>query len=168
MAKIKLQAVPLTRANFARFGDVIETSGAEHFPINAGTVERFHDLANVDINSGQDGRPLISIMQTTQATRLPAPVTLVERHPLGSQAFIPLFSARLVIVVAPAGDAVDPHSLQAFVTNGQQGYNYHRGTWHMPLITPEVGQQTLIVDRGGPGNNCDEWQFSDEIVVHAV
>ncbi len=168
MATFRLQAVPLTRTGFAPFGDVIETAGAEHFPINAGTIERFHDLATVSIDSDQGGRPLISIMQTTRETRLPAPVKLVERHRRGSQAFIPLFSARLVIVVATAGDSVDPAKLQAFITNGRQGYNYHPGTWHMPLITPEIGQQTLIVDRGGRGSNCDEWVFSDNIVVSAT
>lgn len=149
-----LQAQPLIREAFATYGDVIEIHGAQHFGINGGAFERFHDLANVDI--GTEGRPLLSIVRCDQATSLPYEVRLIERHPLGSQAFYPLSDSPMVIVVAPPGERVDPDQVQAFVSNGSQGVNFYRGTWHIPLIALEAGQQFVVVDRGGPGNNCDE------------
>ena len=167
MAGIELKAAPLTRAAFAPFGDVIETDGARHFPINAGTIERFHDLARVDVGVEQQGRTLISLARCNQPTSPPFRVTLVERHPLGSQAFIPLGGSPLIVVVAAAGDRVESSQLHAFVSNGHQGVNFHRGTWHMPMIALDQDQQMLIVDRGGPGQNCDEWVLREqEIVVH--
>ncbi len=167
MAGHVLRAVPLTREAFASFGDVIETDGAQHFPINRGAVERYHDLASVDV--GDDGRALVSIFECTRPGRLPVPVDLVERHPLGSQAFVPVGEAVMCVVVAPPGDAVAPTDLRAFVTNGRQGVNYHRGTWHMPLVAFRAGQQFVVVDRGGPGDNCEEREFdpSLDIVVDA-
>lgn len=167
MAIHLLEAAPLTRESFAPFGDVIETDGARHYPINRGAVERYHDLAAVDV--GDDGRPLVSIFECTRPASAPIPVALVERHPLGSQAFIPVGEAVMCVVVASPGDAPAPADLRAFVTNGRQGVNYHRGTWHMPLAAFHAGQRFLVVDRGGPGHNCEEWEFdtSMEIVVDA-
>ncbi|MDH3693337.1 MAG: ureidoglycolate lyase [Gammaproteobacteria bacterium] len=165
MAKINLKLQPLTREAFSPFGDIIETEGARHFSINAGTIERFHDLAQVDIGTESDGRPLISIAQCNQATELPFPIKFVERHSLGTQAFIPFLDIPLPVVVAPPGEMVDPQNLRAFVTNGKQGINYHRGVWHLPLIALQQDQQFLIVDRAGPGQNCDEFYFTDDEIV---
>lgn len=153
-----IQVEPLTREAFAPFGDVIEADGTQHFPINRGTVERFHDLAAVDV--GDDGRPLISIVECRQASRFPVPVPLVERHPLGSQAFIPMGEALMCVVVAAPGESVAPGDLRAFLSNGRQGVNYHPGTWHMPLVAFATGQRFLVVDRGGSGENCDEHEFA--------
>lgn len=163
-----LKAEPLTRDAFAPFGDVIETDGAQHFPINRGTIERFHDLASVEV--GEEGRTLISIVECSHAGKVPVRVALVERHLLGSQAFIPLGDAPICVVVAPAGEAVTPRDLRAFVSNGRQGVNYRPGTWHMPLIAFETGQRFLVVDRGGPGDDCEERVFEPgmEISVEPV
>lgn len=165
MVRHVLEAVPLTRRAFAPFGDVIETDGAQHYPINRGAVERFHDLASVDVD---DGRPLVSIFECNRPAAVPVTVTIVERHPLGSQAFIPLDEAVMCIVVAPPGDGVTLSDLRAFVSNGRQGVNYHRGTWHMPLAAFHAGQRFVVVDRGGPGDNCEEHEFGQlEIAVDA-
>lgn len=164
MSTLKLTAMPLTREGFAAFGDVIEVAGADHFPINEGRVERYHDLAAVAIDVDTGGRPLISIFKANEKTTLPAQVRVVERHPRGSQAFIPMHAEPMVVVVAPAGEGVRPQDLRAFISNGQQGVNYHTGVWHMPLIASEVGQQSLVVDRGGPGDNCDELYLEDEVI----
>lgn len=163
MTAITLRAMPLTAAEFEPFGDVIETRGARHFPINAGTFERYHDLTRAD--PGEDGATLISIVTCTQASALPHRVTVMERHPLGSQAFMPLSVTPMVIVVAPPGDEPDAKELRAFVSDGTQGINYHRGTWHMPLIAMRSGERFLVVDRGGAGANCDEYRLTDEIIV---
>jgi len=168
MAAQNLAAQPLTREAFSPFGDVIEMHGATHFSINAGAIERFHDLATVDVGVEEQGRPLISIARCNNPSALPYELPFVERHPLGSQAFIPLDDAPLVVVVAPPGEQVDSAHLRAFVTNGRQGINYRRGVWHIPLISLEGGQQFLIVDRGGPGKNCDEFHFQGEQIIVSV
>ena len=162
---VKLVAQPLTQADFAPFGDVIETAGAKHFSINANTIERYHDLAQVDVGSAANGRTLISIAECKLVSQLPYPVRFVERHPLGSQAFVPLDPTPIVVVVAPRGETVALEDLRAFVSNGRQGVNYHRGVWHLPLIALRQGQQLLVVDRGGPGQNCEEFHFDADIAV---
>lgn len=93
---------------------------------------------------------------------------MVERHPLGSQAFIPLEPCRMVIVVGPPGEGVSAEDLRAFVTNGRQGINYHRGTWHMPLIAFDTGQEFLIVDRGGDESNCEQHTLDETVMLEAV
>lgn len=168
MATLHLAAQPLTRDAFKPFGDVISTEGARHFSINDGAIERFHDLASVDVGDKAQGRTLISLASCNEPTSLPYDVPLLERHPLGSQAFIPLDDTPLLVVVAPPGDAVEAVDLRAFVSDGAQGVNYRRGVWHMPMISFRAGQRMLIVDREGPGQNCDEFRFErDTIVVDA-
>jgi ureidoglycolate lyase len=98
---------------------------------------------------------------------LPYRFDMVERHPLGSQAFVPLNGQRFVVVVAPPGESVEIESLRAFVTNGRQGVNYHRGTWHMPLIALEAGQEFLVIDRAGEGANCDPVVLSERVTLLA-
>ena len=90
---------------------------------------------------------------------------MVERHPLGTQAFIPLSPCRMIVVVAPPSEGVETEDLVAFETNGQQGVNYKRGTWHMPLIAFEAGQRFLIVDRGGDAPNCDEHALDEPVML---
>ena len=156
MTKVKIE--PLTRAGFADFGDVIETDNSNHFPINDGRVERYHDLATVQLG-GENSRALISIFECNVASEIPYELPLVERHPLGSQAFMPLTPVKFVVVVGRPGDLPDPQELRAFESNGKQGINYHRGVWHMPLIVHEARLRFLVVDRGGDGENCDEQTY---------
>jgi ureidoglycolate lyase len=92
---------------------------------------------------------------------------MVERHPHGSQAFIPLAPFSFIVVVAPAGEAVNATDLRAFVTNGTQGVNYHKGVWHMPMIAMEAGQEFLIVDRLPAKDNCEEFIFGDPLILEA-
>ncbi|MBP0591840.1 ureidoglycolate lyase [Paraburkholderia sp. LEh10] len=143
----------LTREAFAPFGDVIELEGARHYPINGGTTERYHDLAKVDVST-QGGRPLINVFRA-QPRSWPIDIAMMERHPLGSQAFVPLSDAPYLIVVAPAGE-LDPSKLRAFSTRGWQGVNYAKGVWHHPLLALERVSDFLVIDRGGEGPNCDE------------
>lgn len=158
-----LEAKPLTREAFAPFGDVIDTAGARHYPINDGTIERFDDLASIDV--GDDGRVVVGIVECTRPTRLPAAVKRVERHPAGSQAFIPVGAVVMCVVVAPPGDTVKPEELRAFVSNRRQGVNYRRGTWHMPLAALATGQRFIVIDRGGPGSNCEELEFDSDVEI---
>lgn len=163
MTEITLAVTSLSKAGFAPFGDVIETDGRTHYPINDGTCERYHDLANIDVLQGA-GRPLISIFRA-QPVALPIRIEMMERHPLSSQAFVPLSAQRFLIVVAPVGETVDANALAAFVTNGTQGVNYHRGVWHHPLLALGEQPDFLVVDRGGAGKNCDEFYFDTKLTV---
>lgn len=150
---IELQPVPLTSASFAPYGDVIEATVTQVAAMNAERFERFDNLCAVEAN---DGHVAISIARCRTATALPYHFEMVERHPHGSQAFVPLTPNRFIVVVAPPGDSVVATDLRAFVTNGRQGINYHRGTWHMPLIAFDPGQEFLVIDRAGDSPNCDE------------
>ncbi len=160
---IKLRPQPLTKERFAPYGDVIESAVGSKAPMNAARFERFDDLATVDVQD--DGRVAVSIARCRVATELPYRIDMVERHPLGSQAFVPLTPCKLVVVVAPPEESVDAQDLRAFVTNGRQGVNYHRGTWHMPLIAFEAGQEFLIVDRAGDLPNCDEHSLDEPVLL---
>jgi ureidoglycolate lyase len=151
---------PLSRAAFAVFGDVIELDGAAHFPINLGTTERYHDLAGVDV-ADAGGRPLINVFRG-EARTLPFAVTMLERHPLGSQAFIPLDARPYLIVVAPAGELM-VERIRAFVSRGWQGVNYAKGVWHHPLLSFGERSDFVVIDRGGEGLNLHE-QDLPEIV----
>jgi ureidoglycolate lyase len=153
-----LQLERLTRAAFAPFGDVIELDGARHFAINGGTTERYHDLANVDVTEN-GGRALINLFRA-QPRALPVDITMMERHPLGSQAFIPLVQGRYLLVVAPPGE-FDPTRMRAFWTDTWQGVNYAKGVWHHPLLALDQASDFVVIDRGGEGNNCDELPLAE-------
>jgi ureidoglycolate lyase len=160
MSSQTLEIKPLTHAAFAPFGDVVEYEGRDFFHINDKMVERYHDLAKVDTQEA-GGRTLISWLLAKPNT-FPSKVKFVERHQLSSQAFIPLGDNPFVVVVAPRGDTVKVGDLRAFITNGRQGVNYHRGVWHHILLVPKQAMQFIVVDRGGPEKNCDEFWFSEE------
>jgi ureidoglycolate lyase len=133
LSKFELVAVPLSRSAFEPFGDVIETAGYPPSPINQGWAERYHDLAQIDVTAA-GGRPLVDLVRTRPRT-LPMSIKMVERHALGSQAFVPLARARFIVVVAPAGATPKPSDLRAFTTNGQQGVNYRPGVWIRSAIS---------------------------------
>lgn len=161
-----LQLTPevLTREAFAAYGDVIESATEQHAAMNAQRFERFDDLCAIEVG---DGRVSVSIARCCSATTLPYSFDMIERHPHGSQAFVPLTPCRMLVVVAPAGEPAAAANLRAFVSNGQQGINYHRGTWHMPLIAFEPGQQFLIIDRAGDTPNCDLHYLDQPITLLA-
>lgn len=145
--------VPLTRDAFAPFGQVIETAGADHYPINNGLTERYHDLARIELG-GVHARPLISIFKG-QPYALPLTLQLVERHPLGSQAFYPLSDAPWLVIVAP-DESGTPGAPLAFRPAPGQGVNIAMNTWHGVLCPLDRPSDYLVVDRGGEGRNLEE------------
>lgn len=168
---ITLTAEPLTAEGFAAFGSVIDTRSADHFPINNGLTERYHRLAVATAepaaaSSADEGQTetIISIF-LGQPYSLPAELWMLERHPLGSQAVMPLEQRPWLVVVAPAGEPPAATALRAFIARGDQGVNYTTGVWHHPLIALQAASQFLVVDRDGPGNNCDEAPLEETIVV---
>lgn len=153
---------PLTAEAFAPFGQVIEISGAHHYPINSGMTERYHDLARVELG-GVHARPLISLFRG-KPYALPLALNLVERHPLGSQAFYPLSANPwLVIVAEDAGGS--PVRLRAFAPAPGQGVNIAMNTWHGVLTPLEAESDFLVVDRGGDGNNLEEHHFQTSVTI---
>jgi len=157
----KLVPVSLTAEGFAPFGEVIECTGSAAVTMNDAHFDRFVDLAHIDCDVAHGGRAAVGIVRCRVPARFPCPVARVERHPLGSQAFIPFGRFPFVVVVAPPGASVRPEDLRAFVSDGAQGINYRRGTWHMPLIGLEEGQEFLVIDRVPAADNCEERIFDD-------
>ena len=153
----------LTSERFAPFGDVIESVVDRTAAMNAERFERFDDLCKLDM--ADDGRVAVSIARCRVATALPYRLDMVERHPLGSQAFVPLGPSLMIVVVAPPEESVEVSDLCAFVTNGRQGINYHLGTWHMPLIAFESGQEFLIIDRAADQPNCDTHSLDEPVML---
>lgn len=158
----RLTIEPLTKQAFAEFGDVIEVDNSDYFMINNGSTRRYHKLASTDVQD-QGGEAIISIFQATPLS-YPLTIKMLERHPLGSQAFVPLLGQPYLIVVAPKGDDPSLTSCRAFLSNGRQGVNYHKGVWHHPVLALSEQDQFLIVDRGGEGHNCDEVFFERDLV----
>ncbi len=150
-----IPVAPLTAAAFAAFGDVLEAVGPADKIINQGLCGRFHDRAALDF--GPEGRAGLSIFQA-ESRSLPYTLTMVERHPDGSQAFLPMSEHPFLVIVA-ADDQGRPTTPQAFLTNGAQGINLHRGTWHgvlTPLAAPGL---FAVVDRIGTTANLEEFWF---------
>lgn len=162
MSELHISIEPLSAAAFAPYGQVIEVAGAQHFTINGGMTERYHDLARVELG-GAGARPLISIFRG-KSYELPLTLKMVERHPLGSQAFYPLSARPFLVIVAP-GISGTPGKPRAFLTAPGQGVNIAMNTWHGVLTPLEAEADFLVVDRGGEGNNLEEHHFATPWLV---
>ena len=162
MPALSITPQPLTAEAFAAFGDVIEARSDTVININQGTSQRFHDLARVDVASGE-GHPLVNIFR---ASPDPEPLTLsmMEKHPLGSQLFMPLQEHAYLVAVAQASDQVSAGDIAVFSASGNQGVNFRPGTWHHPLLVL-VQQDFLVVDRGGKGDNLVEQDLDQSVLI---
>ncbi|MEO8529878.1 MAG: ureidoglycolate lyase [Deltaproteobacteria bacterium] len=152
-----IKAVPLTAAAFAPFGDVLDVSGTPDKVINEGWADRFHDRARLDF--GPDGRAGISMFRARPRV-FPYDFQMVERHPEGSQAFIPMSEHPFLVIVARNENGA-PGAPLAFITSPGQGINYHRGTWHgvlTPLSEPGI---FAVIDRIGPTPNLIEYRYQN-------
>jgi len=159
----EITAAPLTAEGFAPFGDVLEAEGAPDRIINQGLCGRYHDRARLDF--GADGRAGISLFKA-QPRALPYRLDMLERHPEGSQAFIPMSRDPFLVIVAPDEGGV-PGAPRAFLTAPGQGINLHRGTWHgvlTPLAPPGL---FAVIDRIGEGANLEEHWLDEAFTVHA-
>lgn len=157
---------PLTTDAFRPFGDVIEPDHASEIRlINGGTTTRFHDVATVDVGT-EGGHPLLSIFRGKPFV-LPVTVAMMERHPLGSQAFVPLSNRPFLVVVAEDKNG-RPGTPQAFLASPAQGVNYARNTWHHPLLALDEVADFLVVDRGGEGANLQEHVYPEPFRIEAL
>jgi ureidoglycolate lyase len=155
---MQIRAQPLTADAFAPFGDVLDATGDFRL-INDGMCRRFHDRALLDF---ADGRAGISIFDA-QPRSLPYAFDLIERHPLGSQAFIPMTQHPFLVIVAASPDMAP----LAFATDGTQGISLHRGTWHGVLTPLHAPGLFAVVDRIGEGANLQEHRYETPWVVTA-
>ncbi|MCG6206426.1 ureidoglycolate lyase [Rhodopseudomonas sp. HC1] len=163
MTERTLIAQPLTAAAFAPFGKVIDSNQVAPRPMNAGMARRFHDLAAIDV-TGDGARVVVGLVEA-QPYALPLRLALVERHPLGAQAFVPLNAAPFLVVVCADHDG-KPGTPQAFVTAPHQGVCYSPNIWHGVLTPFGAAQDFVVIDRGGPGLNLEEHVFDTPWTVH--
>lgn len=159
---IEIFANPLTIEGFAPFGDVVDFNREPDFAINNGKCDRFHGLAITDV-IGDEANTGISLGYG-RPYEVPLTLKMVERHPLGSQAFIPLEEKPFLVIVAEDDDGL-PKQPVAFLSEGGQGVNYHRNVWHGVLTPLDTPSKFLIVDRIGEGNNLEEHFFKEPYLV---
>ena len=161
MEKI-IKPTKVNRSNFAIFGDLISTDNINPIDINAGYAKRFDNLA--DLNTIMDGgKTIVSIFSALKRT-FPMKIDMMEKHPLGSQAFIPMEDTKFLVFVAPKGDKPDVNKIQSFLVPKQTGVNYNAGIWHFPLISMK-NMNFLIVDRKGKGNNLVIYKFKKDKII---
>lgn len=158
---IKLSTHPLTPSVFAPFGDVLDCSGTADKIINQGLCGRFHDRATLDF--GTDGRAGVSLFNAMPRD-LPHTVDLLERHPEGSQCFIPMHQNPWLVIVASGSDDV-PGPVSAFLAAPGQGVNFHRGTWHGVLTPLQAPGLFAVIDRIGATPNLQEHLLTEPVVI---
>ncbi|MEE9375968.1 MAG: ureidoglycolate lyase [Rhizobiaceae bacterium] len=158
----QLIAKPLTKDGFRAYGEVLETTGSNNYHINNRNCVRHHDLSRVEV-IGEEAQVCINIF-SAQPYALPLTLTMVERHPLGSQAFYPLGSQQWLVIVCEDDDG-QPVRPNIFLASPNQGINLHRGVWH-GVLTPLYEQsQFLVIDRVGKGENLIEHHFEIPFVI---
>lgn len=161
MSHFEIACEPLSAEAFAPFGDVLDRSGTADVMINAGLCGRHHDRAQLDF--GEDGRAGISVFDA-EPRALPYRLKMMERHPLGSQAFLPMHRKPFLVIAAADKDG-KPGLPRAFLTAPGQGINYHRGTWHGVLTPLQHPGAFAVVDRIGDGTNLEEFWFETPYVI---
>jgi len=152
----------ITKENFSKFGDMITTSNIKPIKINNGYAKRFDGIASLN-TSKNGGETTISIFSALKRT-FPMKIDMMEKHPLGSQAFIPMKETTFLVFVAPQGDKPDLKKIKSFIVPPGIGINYNPGTWHFPLISTE-DLNFLVVDRMGPGDNLDIINLEQEKIT---
>lgn len=150
----------ITAEKFAPFGEVLDCAGDPDKLINQGLCGRYHDRATLELS---DGRAGISLFRS-EVRALPYALDMVERHPEGSQAFIPMSMDPFLVIVAPDDGGIPGQPL-AFETTAGQAINFHRGTWHGVLTPLHAPGLFAVVDRIGPGANLEEHWFETAYTV---
>ena len=165
MEPILISPIPLSRNEFHKFGDVLETEGREHFLINDAMCKRYDKLSEVTTDMGV-GVPHISIFRG-KSYDLPLKLQLLERHPFGSQAFMPLHSDPFLVIVAEDIKG-EPSIPKVFFTNGRQGINLNKNIWH-GVLTPIITEcDFLVVDRFGSTPNLEEFILNQNIIITTI
>ena len=160
--EVVIKPKKITKENFAKFGDVISSHNINPVDINNGYAKRFDNLADINI-SKNDGTAIVSIFSALKRS-FPMKIDMMEKHPLGSQAFIPMKETNFIAFVAPPGDKPEISKIESFIVSPGIGINYKPGIWHFPLISTE-NMNFLVVDRKGAGDNLIIYNFEKEKII---
>ena len=152
----------INRKNFNPYGDLISSDDIDYIDINAGYAKRFYNLANIDTLNGE-GRTIVSIFSALKRA-FPMTIDMMEKHPLGSQAFIPMKETTFLCFVAPPGEYPEISKIQSFIIPPRTGINYKPAIWHFPLISTE-DINFLVIDRKGKGENLIVHKFQKEKII---
>jgi len=157
-----IKPIKITKINFATYGDLVSSDDVKPMDINAGYAKRFDNLANIN-TSKNEGKTIISIFSALKRT-FPMKIDMMEKHPLGSQAFIPMKETTFLSFVAPPGEKPAIDKIESFIIPPKTGINYKPGTWHFPLISTE-NTNFLVIDRKGDGENLIIHKFEKEKII---
>ena len=160
--EVVIKPKKITKENFAKFGDVISTQNIKSIDINNGYAKRFNNLANINISTN-NGTAIVSIFSALKRS-FPMKIDMMEKHPLGSQAFIPMKETNFIAFVAPPDDKPEISKIESFVVSPGIGINYKPSIWHFPLTSTE-NMNFLVVDRKGAGDNLIIYNFEKEKVT---
>jgi len=157
--KIKIKPKKINKKNFRKFGQIIDTSKKKYFKINNGYAKRYDNLGKID-TSTKKGKTIVSIF-SAKRRMFPMKIDMMEKHPLGSQAFIPMKETSFLVFVAPKGNRPNLKKIESFKIPKQTGINLNPGIWHFPLIsTKDI--KFLVIDRKGKGKNLIIHKFKKE------
>ncbi len=157
--KIIIKPKKITRKNFKKFGEIISTKKIRPININNGYAKRFNNLCKINTSS-KKGNTIVSIF-SAKKRKFPMNIRMMEKHPLGSQAFIPMNETKFFVFVAPRGKKPNINNIESFLVPKQTGINYKPGIWHFPLISTK-NMNFLVIDRKGIGNNLKIYNFKNE------
>ena len=160
--KIIIEPIKINRKNFSEYGDLISSNEINPMDINSGYAKRFDNLANIN-TSKDSGKTIVSIFSSIKRT-FPMKIDMMEKHPLGSQAFIPMKETTFLCFVAPPGEYPEISKIQSFIIPPKTGINYKPGIWHFPLISTE-DTNFLVIDRKGKGENLIIHKFEKEKII---
>ena len=163
--KIIIKPKKITRKNFKKFGDLICTKKIRPININNGYAKRFDNLCKINTSS-KKGNTIVSIF-SAKKRKFPMSIKMMEKHPLGSQAFIPMNETKFFVFVAPKGKKPNINSIKSFLVPKQTGINYKPGIWHFPLISTK-NMNFLVIDRKGMGNNLKIYNFKNEKISFKI
>ena len=161
MEKI-IKPIKITRTNFATYGDLISADYIKPMNINTGYAKRFDNLAHIN-TSKDEGKTVVSIFSALKRT-FPMKIDMMEKHPLGSQTFIPMKETTFLSFVAPPGEKPDIDKIESFIISPRTGINYKPDIWHFPLISTE-NTNFLVIDRKGDGENLIIHKFKKEKII---
>ena len=157
--KIIIKPKKITRKNFQKFGDLISIKKKKSININDGYAKRFDNLCKINTSS-KKGKTIMSIF-SAKKRKFPMNIKMMEKHPLGSQAFVPMNETTFLVFVAPKGKKPNTKKIKSFIVPKQTGINYKPGIWHFPLISTK-NMNFLVIDRKGMGNNLIIHNFKNE------
>ena len=160
---ITLPVRPLTAEAMAPFGSVIERVPGG-VAVNGGSSQRHEAVATLDLHRDA-GRGVLAVYDA-RARRFPFAASVLERHRLSDQVFLPLGGPRrCVLLLAPAGvEQPQATDCVALLSNGQQGLRIAAGTWHHGLLALDDGPWAVL-ERRAAAPDCDEVNLGTTITL---